>query len=1819
MIDGPSGKELEAVLYRKLQQHGIIDSLKLHLRASLLRDLRSRGAGRLDQAKKPLAQKAAEALISNFLASMNYGYTLSVFAPECGEPSAASFSDTEILSIFHIFPNTELFRALNNPEVDEAAPPITTLARPPGSTDLLPHTEHQPPPLLLRIATALTTLARREEATTHRGVQTDPQLNELEQKLRQVGEHYLGRAAIEETLPLKQVCRPHTRPPSGLAIDVVRTLSPARALAFLPHPLTGRTVPLLVSSPSQIEERMMQYQRECDRRVRVEIESEAARIRETEVARVRAEESAKCREEIAQARESLEKSHASRIAELRAHERELIDRMAIRDKEVELEKYQGRQQWLQQMEALRTREADITRQAEARQHDLDALAERLREREQTIGDRLAEVDRLRAEMRQRGEAAMADLRTGLERSRLDAATGIDKERVAIEAARAEAAAAKERQGALQGQLRAAEEQLVQCRADLAAARGREEAASAQAARLAQLQRGIPTALAADPSASEALLRSRTELLEAQARANALKAEAESLRAELQTQRAAAQAERESRERTITDCRQQVDAMRAALDQERTRQDAGMSATLEQLRAQQQREVDELRHGRDQAERDREAKAKTLAEERARAVGLEAQVAAAQAEVGALRARQEELAELLAHTHHALLLKLSDSMPPEARGSSSSSGGGDQTHRLIEAALAQVAQERRVVAPPPSPSAAAAPAPAPAAVPPPPPPRRLGGAPFVPLLGLGLRSQPLPLRTSAPGSLGAGAPSRRLYMSQPAPPSPIEDSPRGYPVPGPLPVASWSPESASPIRCAVASPPAPAPPALLRSSSAGRRTRWMLGHDEEEDENERAAIAREQEDDSDLPPPPPFGATSGLLYFLPVWHILYFLPVWRTRTLIAPSLFRPRGGAVWGQVEQGSPLGPLVGAASAQVDLEITRAASQLDGLAHREQDLRAKRSELVRRLARSREEVLARSISAVSGSTLSAAPAGALAAPRIPSEIPLTASAPGGLDGALRRLSPIRALLEQAAAWSPLSALAGHGGPPAAFGGLDGSVATAIHSPLRGAAPLPPLPHGLQLARASVGSAASGSGSGSGSGAGTGSRSASSGGTGPTGSGSGGSGRQTPPLPPLAASASPALPPPACRLGEGIDLIPTSTRPPAAAAAGASVALPLLPLEPSPSASTGVPAPRARGDVPDGGLVESIPVTPPSPAGGPRRHGSPPPPPASPLMPPAPAPSPPPRSPPASPAARPAPEDDLSDEGAPRPATPPSPAQPASRRQPRAAPPMPGEADRSDGRRPRGMAALETMPMELPPMPMELPPMQPVPGAPAARQPPAAAAAKTPSPNPDRPEAKKELSFEERRRQQEELLRQERARVANIRERCKRREEEEEQQRLLREQARAAARQPARSPAQQPPRSPGPATPAEAAPNGSLELSPSVVAQSRPAHPEGAPAATTPSTPKRQYPRDKNGMPTSWDDTDRSPPLTSASLLQLGADIPQGQFAFDRTQMLGDGRQMPSPPRPAPEPPREGHPGGDPESTWLVEMHGPEGMPSHFAFEDNEIIGDRPTPHNPDYDLSTQEFRARERARAAAAAAAPGEAAEEAPPTPSSAESHPASSAPAPAAATATAASSTAPEPPAKPPLRLPTPFASTPAPTPAATPPPAPAAAPSQPTPAATPAPAVVPALAPAPTMPAPPSSFSSSSSSSAPATASAPPSRRPNNVAVQESPQPPAASPAVVALALAPAPPPTAPGPAAPAPAKPEEEEEGGVMAMYRAILGGAAAAAPAAEPALSVPPPAPAQLAVGAGGGLDDEIEVGPKTDNAAFASPRPTHARSMPAPI
>ena len=72
---------------------------------------------------------------------------------------------------------------------------------------------------------------------------------------------------------------------------------------------------------------MSRVQKECEARLRVEMDEQVRRVRDYEVGQARLEEAAKHRRHLADAREELERVHAERLRKLRAREESQMERV----------------------------------------------------------------------------------------------------------------------------------------------------------------------------------------------------------------------------------------------------------------------------------------------------------------------------------------------------------------------------------------------------------------------------------------------------------------------------------------------------------------------------------------------------------------------------------------------------------------------------------------------------------------------------------------------------------------------------------------------------------------------------------------------------------------------------------------------------------------------------------------------------------------------------------------------------------------------------------------------------------------------------------------------------------------------------------------------------------------------------------------------------------------------------------------------------------------------------------------------------------------------------------------------------------------------------------------------------------------------------------------------------------------------------------------------------------------------------------------------------------------------------------------------------
>lgn len=215
------------------------------------------------------------------------------------------------------------------------------------------------------------------------------------------------------------------------------------------------------------EERMSAFQKECEARLRAEMDEQVRRVRDHEVGQARLEEAAKHRRQLADAREELERVHAERLRKLRAREESQMERVRSAEAALERAAYDHRQRLAAEHETLRaakdawekeqaTREMKRARDAETfarRESEMTTKeqawslrhAEMSAEAEERVATRRREADvdaERRLETVTSEMAAIAEERARLEAERAQHAA----EMAALSQARRDAAAARQHAG-----------------------------------------------------------------------------------------------------------------------------------------------------------------------------------------------------------------------------------------------------------------------------------------------------------------------------------------------------------------------------------------------------------------------------------------------------------------------------------------------------------------------------------------------------------------------------------------------------------------------------------------------------------------------------------------------------------------------------------------------------------------------------------------------------------------------------------------------------------------------------------------------------------------------------------------------------------------------------------------------------------------------------------------------------------------------------------------------------------------------------------------------------------------------------------------------------------------------------------------------------------------------------------------------------------------------------------------------------------------------------------------------------------------------------
>ena len=188
-----------------------------------------------------------------------------------------------------------------------------------------------------------------------------------------------------------------------------------------------------------IEEKMLSYQRECENKMKEDLESQLRSMREVELAKVRLEEAHKARQELESVRTELEASFERRMLAQAERETDSLRIAADKERNLQQAQYEARQRLQHELDDLRARERNTSKKTELDMHGLQLLESRLKEsqillesREREIGRRERETEhamrdateKAREEARNRLSEELQALireRNGLktERSRLD--------------------------------------------------------------------------------------------------------------------------------------------------------------------------------------------------------------------------------------------------------------------------------------------------------------------------------------------------------------------------------------------------------------------------------------------------------------------------------------------------------------------------------------------------------------------------------------------------------------------------------------------------------------------------------------------------------------------------------------------------------------------------------------------------------------------------------------------------------------------------------------------------------------------------------------------------------------------------------------------------------------------------------------------------------------------------------------------------------------------------------------------------------------------------------------------------------------------------------------------------------------------------------------------------------------------------------------------------------------------------------------------------------------------------------------------------------
>eukprot|EP00002_Diphylleia_rotans_P036017 TRINITY_DN789_c0_g3_i1.p1 TRINITY_DN789_c0_g3~~TRINITY_DN789_c0_g3_i1.p1 ORF type:complete len:983 (-),score=223.66 TRINITY_DN789_c0_g3_i1:61-3009(-) len=164
-----------------------------------------------------------------------------------------------------------------------------------------------------------------------------------------------------------------------------------------------------------IEERMIRFQQECEKRIKEESQNQMKRFKENELNRIRLEESNKYRQQLSRMQAEFEREYISRIEKLQKREDDLVGDISRKEKQLDAAIYEQRQRMLENMQSIKNKEAELKREYDLNNRSLHLERERLHQKEELLNSRILEAEKLMENVKKRAEEDFLNYKRAVEK------------------------------------------------------------------------------------------------------------------------------------------------------------------------------------------------------------------------------------------------------------------------------------------------------------------------------------------------------------------------------------------------------------------------------------------------------------------------------------------------------------------------------------------------------------------------------------------------------------------------------------------------------------------------------------------------------------------------------------------------------------------------------------------------------------------------------------------------------------------------------------------------------------------------------------------------------------------------------------------------------------------------------------------------------------------------------------------------------------------------------------------------------------------------------------------------------------------------------------------------------------------------------------------------------------------------------------------------------------------------------------------------------------------------------------------------------------